>query len=285
VVSQHKPSHETQPPAVSICIPTYKGAAHLGHAIRSVLAQSYRDLELLIIDDNSPDETPDLVASFDDRRIRYLRNPQNLGAEGNWNKCLELARGRYFKLVPQDDALHPSCLEKQVAVLEADVAEELAFVFCARSIVDRSERVIMTRRYWSAPTGTIPARVVVAACVARGTNVIGEPAGVLFRTQLATRVGNFDGSIPYVIDLDYWVRLLAHGAAYYQSESLVFFRISGGSWSVAIGKRQSQEFSRFIDKLVQSASVPLPLHARVSGKIMARLNNGLRLLVYRWLLQ
>jgi glycosyltransferase involved in cell wall biosynthesis len=284
-VSQNQDGHAAQPPTVSICIPTYKGAAHLTRAIRSVLAQTYGDLELLIIDDNSPDETPAVVASFDDPRIRYLRNPQNLGAEGNWNKCLELAHGRYFKLLPQDDALYPSCLAKQVAVLEGDPKEEIAFVFCARSIVDSNDRAIMTRRYWSAPSAKIPARAAIAACVARGTNVIGEPAGVLFRTHLATRIGHFDGSIPYVIDLDYWVRLLAHGAAYYQSESLVFFRVSGGSWSVAIGSRQSQEFSRFIDKLVHSLGVPVPLHARVSGKIMARLNNGLRLLMYRWLQQ
>jgi glycosyltransferase involved in cell wall biosynthesis len=272
-------------PAVSICIPTYKGAAHLRRAIRSVLAQSYSDFELLIIDDDSPDETSAVVAGFDDPRIRYIRNPRNVGAEANWNKCLEEARGRYFKLLPQDDALHSTCLEKQVAVLEADPREEVAIVFCARSIVDACDRVVMTRRYWNTRSGRIAGSTAIAACVARGTNVIGEPAGVLFRKSLATRIGRFDGSIPYVIDLDYWVRLLAHGAAHYLPESLASFRVSGGSWSVAIGSRQSAEFSRFIDKVVRTSGVAVPLRARIAGKFMARVNNGLRLLMYRWLLQ
>jgi glycosyltransferase involved in cell wall biosynthesis len=279
-------ANNTSVPAVSICIPTYKGASHLGRAIRSVLVQSFSDLELLIIDDDSPDETAAVVASFADPRIRYLRNAHNIGAEANWNKCLEQARGQYFKLLPQDDALHPNCVERQVAVMAADRREEIALVFCARSIVDACDRVIMTRRYFrTGRSGLIAGRAAIAACVARGTNVIGEPAAVLFRKSLATRIGRFDGSIPYVIDVDYWVRLLTHGAAYYLSETLASFRVSGSSWSVAIGSRQSEEYSRFIDKVVHTTGVPLPLHARIAGKLMARANNGMRLLMYRWLLQ
>src|SRR5690242_10061173 len=134
-------------PSVSICIPTYRGTAHLGAAIDSVLAQTYRDFELLIIDDNSPDDTAHLVARYDDPRIRYLRNTSNLGPEGNWNRCLAEARGKYFKLLPHDDLLTPNCLERQVSVLEDDASERLAFVFCARRIIDSRGRWIGTRGY------------------------------------------------------------------------------------------------------------------------------------------
>lgn len=87
-------------PCVSICVPTYRGAAYLANTIESVLAQTFTDFELVIIGDNSPDETRSVVARYSDPRIRYLKNQHNLGPEGNWNRCLQEARGRYFKLIP-----------------------------------------------------------------------------------------------------------------------------------------------------------------------------------------
>jgi len=99
-----------QTPIVSVCIPTYKGAATIGAAIESVLGQSFASFELIVIDDGSPDATRLIVESFADPRITYLRNDHNLGPEDNWNRCLEVARGKYFKLLPHDDLLHPQCL-------------------------------------------------------------------------------------------------------------------------------------------------------------------------------
>ena len=92
-------------PRVSICIPTYRGAAYLAATLDSVLAQSYSNFELWILDDNSPDDTQTIVARYTDPRIKYVRNTQNLGPEGNWNKCMDLAQGKYFKLLPHDDLL------------------------------------------------------------------------------------------------------------------------------------------------------------------------------------
>ena len=100
-------------PKVSVCIPTYRGAATLGAAIASVLAQSMADFELVVLDDNSPDNTADVVAGFADGRIRYLRNPANLGPEGNWNRCLTEARGAYVKVLRMTTCWHPiACVSK-----------------------------------------------------------------------------------------------------------------------------------------------------------------------------
>ncbi|MCK7579239.1 MAG: AAC(3) family N-acetyltransferase [Chromatiales bacterium] len=91
-------SNATNAPLISVCIPTYRGAAHLPAAIDSVLEQTLSDFELVIIDDNSPDQTAEIVSAYSDSRIRYLRKSVNLGPEGNWNRCLAEARGTYFKL-------------------------------------------------------------------------------------------------------------------------------------------------------------------------------------------
>jgi len=270
-------------PAVSVCIPCYRGAAHLAAAIESVLTQTFTDLELIIIDDNSPDNTDEVVASFADPRIRYLKNQTNLGPDGNWNRCLDEATGRYFKLLPQDDVLDPTCLAKQVAVLKADVDHRVALVFCSRTILDARDRAIMVRGYPMRRSGLVPARALVRQCVRRGTNVIGEPGSVMFRRQLVASAGRFDASIPYVLDLDYWVKLLGHGDAYYLNEALASFRVSGGSWSVRIGARQSQEYQLFISKLSANPTFTTTRFDILAGKAMSKVNALLRAVLYRFL--
>jgi len=275
---------QTSTPLVSVCIPTYHGAEHIGAAIESVLAQSLTDLELLIIDDNSPDDTASVVACYQDPRIRFLRNPSNLGPEANWNRCLTESRGKYFKLLPQDDLLYPQCLEQQVAVLEQDDQQRFALVFCARTIIDAEGRALTTRRYPGGSRGIIPGPTLIRRCVRYGTNLIGEPGSVLFRRELAMKTGPFDGSISYIIDLDYWFRLLLQGDGYYIPDTLTAFRVSPGSWSVAIGDRQSVDFRKFITKVARNPHYVTNYIDIITGNIMARFNNYLRILFYRFML-
>lgn len=272
-------------PLVSVCIPTYNGAATIGAAIRSVLDQTLADLELIVVDDGSKDVTRELVEGFEDPRLKLHRNVSNLGPQGNWNRCLELASGRYFKLLPHDDVLHRECLARQVAVLEADTAGALALVFSARDVIGPDDRVLTRRGYPGGREGVLDSEDVRRACVRRGTNLLGEPGAVLFRKSLADRVGAFDATNPYVIDLDYWFRLLAHGSAYYFEESLASFRVSGSSWSVAIGGRQSADFREFVERMTNLRLSPATSLDRFCGRFTPGLNNLARLLFYRLYLQ
>jgi glycosyltransferase involved in cell wall biosynthesis len=104
---------------VSIVLPTYTRAQLLPHAIRSVLAQTYRDLELIVVDDNSKDNTPEVVRSFADPRIRYVRNEKNLKLPGTLNKGFALARGRFLTWTSDDNLYAPDAVERMVAALEA----------------------------------------------------------------------------------------------------------------------------------------------------------------------
>jgi len=271
-------------PAVSVCIPTYRGAAHIAETIESALAQTFADFELIVIDDDSPDETGQLVARYRDPRLRYLRE-RNAGVEENWNRCLRLARGRYFKLLPHDDLIAPDCLARQVAALEADPDERLALVFCARRIIDSRSRAVMTRRYPRSSGGVIPARAAVRSCIRSGANLLGEPGGVLFRTALGRRVGAFDASLRIVTDLDYWVRLLLHGDAYYLPERLASFRVSKGTWSVAIGAAQAAELLAFIEKVGANPAFDLSAFDLACGRLLARLNTLAKLFFYRLVLR
>jgi glycosyltransferase involved in cell wall biosynthesis len=266
---------------VSVLIPTYNGARHIRPALDSVLAQSGVCLEVIVVDDDSIDGTADVVESYADPRIRVIRNPARLGAEGNWNRALELATGKYIKLLPQDDLLQPRSLAAQVATLDADADEAIALVFGSREIIGPTGKVLARRGFRGAVPGRIAATTLLRQCVRRGTNVIGEPGAVLFRRTLAQRVGRFDGQQGFVIDLDYWIRLLAHGDAWYIAEPVSSFRVSGGSWSVAIGRKQGRQYTEFIARMHAVGLVSGSRADLAIGRAAALTHNALRLAFYK----
>ncbi|WP_404711975.1 glycosyltransferase family 2 protein [Sphingomonas sp. MMS24-J13] len=268
-------------PTVSILIPTYNGARHIEAAIASVLSQQGVDFEIIVADDHSRDNTADIVAAVADPRIRLVRNAANLGAEANWNAALALATGTYVKLLPQDDLILPGALARQVAVLEADRDSAIALAFSARIILDTHGKRLMTRGYGPNASGRIPAATLARACVRRGTNVIGEPGAVLFRRALAERIGGFDARQPYVVDLDYWLRLLAHGDAWYSADPVSAFRVSSGSWSVRIGASQARQYGAFLDRMGRAGLVPTTRRDVAIGKLNALASNLARLIFYK----
>ena len=109
------------PPRVSIGLPVFNGERYLAQAIGSILGQDLRDLELIISDNASTDRTPEICTAFArrDARVRYHRNPRNLGAGPNYDRCFHLARGEYFKWAAHDDRLAPDYLSRTVAALDA----------------------------------------------------------------------------------------------------------------------------------------------------------------------
>jgi glycosyltransferase involved in cell wall biosynthesis len=268
-------------PKVSVCIPTYKGGRTIGPAIASVLAQTFADFELLVIDDCSPDDTAEVVGGFRDPRLRYLRNGTNLGPEGNWNRCLSEARGRYFKLLPHDDLLAPQCLAVQVAALDADRGERIALTFSARHVLGPDGTVLMQRGYPGAQGGVLRASSVLASCLRRGTNLIGEPGAVMFRRKLVERVGTFSAAHPYVIDLDYWCRLLDHGDAHYTPAPLASFRVSRSQWSVRLGQAQCRDFMGLVQDLAARGHACAHIGNRTMAALTARLNQFGRQWFYR----
>lgn len=106
---------------VTIGLPVYNGAAFIGEAVESMLAQTFGDFELVISDNASTDETEEICRSYvrADRRVRYLRNDTNVGAVRNYNRLFEMCQGEFFKWAAHDDVLAPEYLERCVAVLES----------------------------------------------------------------------------------------------------------------------------------------------------------------------
>jgi glycosyltransferase involved in cell wall biosynthesis len=108
-------------PLVSIGLPVFNGANYLRQAIATILDQTYTDLELIISDNASTDDTPRICeeAARKDARVRYSRLPANVGAAANYNRVFEQARGAYFKWAAHDDVLAPTFVERAVDLLES----------------------------------------------------------------------------------------------------------------------------------------------------------------------
>jgi glycosyltransferase involved in cell wall biosynthesis len=206
-------------PVVSVLMPTYNYAHYIAEAIQSVLDQTYQDFELIIVDDRSSDNTDDVVKSFlHDKRIKYYKNEKNLGLVGNFNKCLDYAKGKYIKYLLADDKFDPHLLAKFIPVMEANPGISLAtsdnFVFGIKSKVRKLPL-----------HGLHKGKDVIFHALKEGRgNWIGEPTVVIFRKSAIESVGKFSDKYICLVDLNMWLRLLMTGDCYIIPEPLSYFR-------------------------------------------------------------
>lgn len=210
-----------QTPKVSVLIPTYNYAGYLDEAIQSVLNQTFTDFELIIVDDQSKDNTDEIVAKYlNDPRVSYYKNPANLGLVGNFNQSLEYANGEYIKYLLADDKLHPTLLEKFVAVMDSNPSVSLVTSYSNTfGTVSKMRELPMK--------GLQTGNTVIMECLRNGKgNWIGEPTVVMFRKR-DLHVGQFNPEYICLVDLDMWLRLLMVGDCYIIPEALAYFRVHG----------------------------------------------------------
>jgi hypothetical protein len=208
---------------VSVCMPTWNGAAFLGDAVRSVLNQTLGDFELLLIDDASTDASVEVARSFSDPRVRVAVNDVRHGLVANWNRCLERAAGDYVCIFHQDDVMMPTNLERKVAVLEANPG--VGFVHSNVWQIGPAGEVI-SRWWYSEPrsdeAGLHQGRAVFER-LWRGPNTIACPSVVARRASFET-AGPFDTSLPFTADWEMWMRLALAFDVWYIVEALVQYR-------------------------------------------------------------
>ena len=213
-------------PKVSVCIPTYNYAKYLPETIESILAQTFTDFELIIIDDCSTDHTKDigLYYASKDKRISFSVNPSNIGMVRNWNVCLSETKGDYIKFVFGDDLLsHKEAIAKMADVLDSN--NNIALVSSARKIIDeisKEKKIWSSFRNITAAEGT----EIINKCLYEQKNLIGEPSSVMFRRHNAIR--GFNEKYKHLVDLEMWFHLLEQGDFSYIGEPLTSFRIHQG---------------------------------------------------------
>ncbi|NPA54191.1 MAG: glycosyltransferase family 2 protein [Aquificae bacterium] len=186
-------------PKVSVVLPTYNRAAYLDRAIRSVLNQSYSDFELIVVDDASKDNTEEVVKSFKDDRIVYIRNPKNLGGAGARNVGIKRAKGEFIAFQDSDDEWLPEKLKIQMDVFEK-AEPDVAVVYTAfiRKYGDRE--VLIPSPNIKKTEGNIYKELLYHV------NFVNTPTAVV-RKKAIEDVGYFDERFPRLQDWDLFLRL------------------------------------------------------------------------------
>jgi glycosyltransferase involved in cell wall biosynthesis len=281
-------------PRVSVVIPTFNCAGYLGRALRSALSQSYRDFEILVVDDGSTDDTRELVAQFGDA-VRYFHRA-NGGLSAARNLGLSHAGGELIAYLDADDLWYPQRLEEGVRFLDAHA--ECGVVHSEVTIIDAADAVIHQR--WHRETGqAYPEGACVLDLLERSHVYVPT---VLERRACIERVGVFDERLKSTQDYLHWIRIAMEGMAFgYIAEPLALYRRTGSSLSSnprrvledyvlmfetllaegALGARYGQEALEIAQRRLFSARRDLAYLDRVEGRIGASLRHSLSLL-RRW---
>lgn len=228
-------------PLVSVCVPTYNGASFLAGCLESVLAQTFCDFEVLVVDDCSSDQSAEIAGAHarQDARVRTFVNQSNLGLVGNWNRCAQLARGEWVKFVFQDDLILPGCLE---AMLTAAAGSKVAIVSCARDFIFEAGTSEGDRDFYLENRAHIVAayrdanhwpaqRCAEMAVRWLGRNLFGEPTAVLLRRSVFEEFGWFNSNLYSRCDTEYWLRVATNTGTVHVPETLASFRVHAASAS------------------------------------------------------
>ncbi len=225
---------------VSICIPTYNGAFFLEEALESVKKQTYNNIEVIVSDDASIDDTLAIVKKFRDGvdfPVTILSHKPN-GIGANWNNCIKHAKGEYIKFLFQDDVLLPHCVERMVSIAES--AENVGMVYCKRDIIyDESNpsdcswvknyKILHQSWKWLVVNeGVLSGKAYIKDPYFLNhhpVNKIGEPPAVLLHKSCFEKIGYFNRELKQALDIEYWYRLMPHFNIGFADEALIKFRL------------------------------------------------------------
>lgn len=220
-------------PLVSILIPTYNRPIYLEKALQSVLNQTYPNIEILIGDDSTSDDTKQLIQTkFLPRHshITYIKNNQTLGQHRNQFQLFQEAKGEYINYVMDDDLLHPDKITKMMWYYLQDLREEISLITSHRHLINDAGQIL--------PPIFATKRLFVVDTILNGSDIgkniltylqnwIGEPTTVLFRKkQLVEPFGSWQGrTYACNVDIASWLSLLTKGKMVYLTDSLSSFRL------------------------------------------------------------
>lgn len=251
---------------VSVCVPIFNGERYLEECLDSIAGQTYTDIEVLLVDDKSTDNSLAIAQRYAarDHRFSVHCNPQNLGLVGNWNRCVELARGQWIKFVFQDDYILPDCL----AILLQAATSGAQLIACNRAFIFGEGISNETRKYFLRNkefvdhlyanrltlTGKEYRELVLDNIFLNrrgdiGLNMVGEPTAVLLNRKVFDHFGWFDARLIQSCDWEYWTRVAVRDGIAFVPDELAVFRVHQHATS-AQNHLVRQYRTRALDNLV-----------------------------------
>lgn len=267
---------------VSVCVPVYNAEKTIGATLESVVLQTESDWELVIQDNASTDGSLAIIDDFASRHsrhnIRIIRKHVTAPPHENWQSCIREAQSSWIKLLFADDVLYPRCLEWQLACAEENPG--VVLVSNRRDIIGMSGRVLMRARGHGRLLGRFTRTQLVNEILRTGSNPLGEPEAVLFSRAASTASPGFTANNPYVVDLDYWIKILGCGEGFADPRVAGAFRVTDGSASIRLLRRQFSLFLSFIRDLQAAGLAPKARATILRAMALGLFNAGGRAVVY-----
>jgi len=204
-------------PEISVVIPTYNRAYLIGRAIQSVLQQTFQDIEVLLVDDCSNDNTKEIVAGIGDNRIKYIRHEKNRGVAAARNTGIASATGKYVAFLDSDDEWLPEKLEKQIKVF-TDATAAVGIVYTRMVILEGNNKKYIPPVYAKSREGNLLRDLLVDP-------ILVKPPATMIRKECFARVGMFDENFFAGEDWDLWIRLAKHYEFKYINDLLVICHV------------------------------------------------------------
>lgn len=254
-------------PFCSVVIPTYNAAPYVTEAIDSVLAQTYPNYEVIVIDDASTDGTPEILERYRHQpKIRLYQNPENLGMAANWNAGLQLARGELIAKLDADDLYAPNFLAEVAPVFQKNPT--VGLVFSAAKLIHSNGQVTQEKRYFRSRvySGREFMTHLLRACVLRSPTVC-------VRRECYDRLGHFWPSLSIHADWEMWVRIVSHYDVGYVAKYLASYRLPYGencTSQVCRDERSIRDFKLWLS-LLEEGRLPY----RLTRAQMWQLRNGI----------
>jgi hypothetical protein len=271
----------TELPLVSVVIPVFNGGAFLLDSLDSVLGQTYSNIEVVITDGGSTDGTKEWLEKYSEHEVVKGYLPAGSGAAANWTLACELSSGQYIKLLCQDDLLHPNGLALQVKDLMENPVARIAFA--QRDIIDARGRVLSrSRGCQGLQSGVVPGHSALLAAYKAGTNIFGEPEAVLFERKAMLEALPWTDTEPFLLDMLFYSKILAHYPAVVRKEPVGAFRISSSSWSTRLVREHRSQF-RSWQRLAAEIIGGVNQWNRLVGTVNTEKTTQMRRAVYAWL--
>ncbi|MEN6553319.1 MAG: glycosyltransferase [Methanobacterium sp.] len=202
-----------QKPKVSVIIPTYNRAHLIPRAIKSVLNQTYHDIEIIIVDDSSTDNTEEIIKSFKDVNLKYIRHDINKGASAARNTGIKASKGEYIAFQDSDDEWFPDKLEQQMEVF-ADVYPEVGVVYSGFYRIEADKKIYLPSDRLPQKEGNIHNELLKG-------NFVGTPT-VLMKKECFKNKRYFDENLPALEDWELWIELSKYYTFKYINKPLLY---------------------------------------------------------------
>ena len=269
---------DLQKDTISVLVPIYNGERFLKTTLNQILrnASSEYNLQIIALNNNSSDTTSEILEHYSND-IKIYSNNDTLSPGQNWTRISRLATGQYTTLICADDYILKDSISKKYNIIKNN---DIDFVFSSRGVIDKNDNIILKSISSVLKSGLYSGKDILDLCIKYGTNLIGEPFSVLFKTSTLIDNLPWEDEYPYLLDLSLYTKILKRNRyVFFTEENLGFFRVHDMSMSSQISNDQAIQFYNFINQQFDTSYRVNLLNLKIKTVIRQQLRSILYLYI------